>query len=74
MNGWQRLWVVISVPWWIGWGAIIVGAWSEIVTGSAFEQLLAVAIVAAPIGLYILGLAARWVINGFRNGRNDEAR
>ena len=72
LNGWQRIWVILTVPWllfmifrllhWV----VVRGRTVDIET--AGQILLALI---APFGVYILVLLARrlalWVIDGFRN-------
>ena len=61
LNGWQRLWVVVTAPWavlWVG-GALLFGF-----DGSGFF-LLAI-IVVPPVLLYVVGLGVAWVRRGFR--------
>ena len=64
MNGWQRLWIFIGVP----WVAITVFAvainYDE--TGVVWGG---VASVSVWLLLYIIGLGVGWVIRGFRNSK-----
>jgi hypothetical protein len=60
LNGWQRLWVVVTAPWavlWVG-GALLFGF-----DGSGVF-LLSI-IVVPPVLLYAVGLGVVWVRRGF---------
>lgn len=72
LNGWQRLWVVVSAAWiayYVYWlievrnpaGMPDAGAWMFVVVA------LGVFIV-PPAILYALGVVTVWVIRGFRRG------
>ena len=59
LNGWQRLWVVLSGVW-----LFIVGL--LLIVGSGIPLFSAVMIWAIPpIVLYIVGLAIKWILGGF---------
>ena len=68
LNGWQRLWVVVSALWLIGSGVLIVAltlddpAWRPEwrYVGSILLLWLL-----PPLLLYALGVAAGWVYRGF---------
>ena len=66
-RGFFRLWLLASVAWILAWGVY------SILTAIAHgfttpEHLLARAVVllGPPVALLLLGLAARWAIEGFR--------
>ena len=72
LNGWQRLWVIFSVPWLVfviarmlKW---LVVKGHDLNRGNGTTIVLSLI---APIGIYILVLVARrtilWVIEGFRD-------
>ena len=73
LNGWQRLWVLLSVLWVLGsvlssvLSVLDLGVLSlaEDATGKTF--LFMGILFAPPLALYILGFAVEWVIWGFRN-------
>lgn len=63
LNGWQRAWVVVSVPWLVIW-------LFPIFRGDPMfpweRSALVMHAIGWPILLYVGGLAVRWVIRGFR--------
>ena len=69
LNGWQRLWMVISIPWSAYWLLLfIVGLQKSGIRFWQVESPIFVAlIVFPPLLLYIAGLAIRWVIRGFKS-------
>ena len=68
LNGWQRLWTFLTVSWVSLWVAMIVWVYFE---GSftAFSEnpvRIIFVIVAPPVLIYGVGLAAAWIRDGFR--------
>jgi len=71
LNGWQRIWVILAVPWLLfvlfrlfDW--VVVQGWAL----DANDWLTMILLLIAPFGVYIFVLLARrlalWVIKGFR--------
>ena len=64
LNGWQRLWVFLSVPWLIG-GLIGVGYgirhWEGYIVAASFSWGLGF-----PGLMYAFGWGVAWVRNGFK--------
>ena len=66
LNGWQRLWVVVTVAWVGLWLAFIITiSVSDGMEGRFVLASLAFA-VATPVLLYAAGLGVAWVRRGFR--------
>jgi predicted membrane channel-forming protein YqfA (hemolysin III family) len=66
LNGWQRLWVVLSALWLALVCAFTALVWSS-QGGSASVLLYAFLGWVLPSALlYLLGLSAAWIIRGFR--------
>ena len=64
LNGWQRLWVVVSLVWLalLAFLALVV-----IESGRTPRlELLALAWFVPSVGLYLLGLGVGWVWRGFK--------
>jgi len=64
LNGWQRLWVLVSVLWVL---FLALFAAANIESGRVPQLgLLALIWVVTSVGLYLLGLAVVWVWRGFK--------
>jgi len=63
LNGWRRLWVVVSSAWAVWWVAIILILWFT--TNEDLRVLLSVAVV-PPVLLYAAGLGVAWIRRGFQ--------
>lgn len=64
LNGWQRLWVVVSVLWAAASSSFL--SLDEVDTSQTSVIWMAGFIVLPPIGLYVTGMIAGWIIRGFR--------
>jgi hypothetical protein len=64
LNGWQRLWVVVSVVW------ILYLVVAGVADGIDSEQVLPVlmALFLVPAFLYAIGAAVAWIRRGFTGG------
>jgi hypothetical protein len=71
LNGWQRLWVFVSVPCVLFFGFLIAAFWIE--SGAKGLSTLGWVVmflgVFLPAILYGVGVAVAWVIQGFRANR-----
>ena len=66
LNGWWRLWVVVSSAWAVWWVAIILILWfTTNEEGEVLRVLLPVAVV-PPVLLYAAGLGVAWIRRGFQ--------
>lgn len=72
MNGWNRLWSLVTVVWVFPFAYIFLLAALD--GGSAFSKLpgwyagAALLCIVPPVFLYALGLGVAWVRRGFKNG------
>ena len=67
LNGWQRLWVVMSGVWavlWVAWGLTMSGL-SPSDGDTYLPASLAYAVV-PPVLLYAAGLGVAWIRRGFQ--------
>lgn len=64
LNGWQRLWVVLSAIWLCVWAPIGYAVWYPM-PWSMFGWW-ALLNLGPPMATYALGLAIAWVIRGFK--------
>ncbi len=70
LNGWQRLWVVVSVLWLL---FLALFAAAAIESGRVPPLgLLALIWVVTSVGLYLLALGVGWVWRGFKEGESNE--
>ena len=62
MNGWQRLWIFIGVPW---------VTFTVLLVAINYDETRAVwggvASISVWLLLYLIGLGVAWVIRGFKN-------
>ena len=66
LNGWRRLWVVVSSAWAVWWVAIILILWfTTNEEGEVLRVFLPVAVV-PPVLLYAAGLGVAWIRRGFQ--------
>ena len=66
LNGWRRLWVVVSSAWAVWWVAIILILWfTTNEEGEVLRVFLPVAVV-PPVLLYAAGLSVAWIRRGFQ--------
>ena len=72
LNGWQRIWITLSVLWSIYAIAILV---SVLTDPSGYENRYGVTVslalgywVGPIIGVYVLGSTVAWIRKGFRRG------
>lgn len=64
LNGWQRLWVLLGIPWMLMWSALIV----SLVFESSWDQAWyagGICVVGWAL-VYATGIGIAWVIRGFR--------
>jgi hypothetical protein len=62
LNGWQRLWVLLSLPWSLGW--CVSGLFMAIDGDN--DAIAAILLAIAPIPAYLIGEGVAWVRRGFR--------
>lgn len=61
LNGWQRLWLFLSVPWSLGWCVVGLVLAVDGDDGAITTMFLAF----APIPAYLIGEGVAWVRRGF---------
>jgi len=68
LNGWQRLWVVVTVPWAVLFvGLALIFPFTNPGTEGLLIALACLAsAVVVPLLLYAAGLAVAWILRGFR--------
>ena len=66
LNGWQKLWVVMTLSWIIFVVVFAYKAGEEVNLQMFMESLI------LPVALYFLGLLVSWMIRGFKSLKEPE--
>jgi hypothetical protein len=67
LNGWQRLWIFISVPF-VLWGLLLVASGLKELNGGEVGIGLSIAVL-FPLFMYAVGWGMAWVRRGFKESK-----
>ena len=71
LNGWQRLWIVICLAWFVfDWLTVDPDVQSLLNADGETLLFVAATFLVPPIALYVIGMIGAWVVTGFR-GKKD---